>query len=939
MTDSLVTVHVDVAPGADVSAGVLSWPWVELGQFSYTDPSAGVVSKRRVKQASELSVSGGRQGEAAVASPGGVGLTVDNGDGAFTPGNPLGLWYPDLREGTPLRVRVPGPTVALLTDGDAANFARTPDDASLDITGSIDLRYEGEFDWWHGNGSTGVALIAKDQGPNSFLFWVTGGFPVMSWSPDGTTFPSVPATVKIPWPKGRHTLRCVFQPNNGAGGKTARFEYSDSLDGPWTLLDEVTQAGTSSIFSGSAPLDIGRASSTIRPAIGRTFGARVYAGTAGTDLRAAPDFSAQSSGTTQFTDSASRVWTLQGDSVITSDRVRRVFQISSMAPRWEQLDPLVARADIVADGVLRRLGQNEPPLQSALYRAVTSPSVASNVIAAWPMEDESGATSFASPIPGVASAGFGGEASLGSETSLAAAQGLPHVSDGDGFGWQAPVPRRTGLTQWQLNYFVLIPDPDATERTIIEVTTSGSIRRWVFSITNAALFLRAYDPNGTQVYANGTAVDPFQDGWVQLTLDLTQNGGNVDLAVAYTAIDASVFGYTDSVAGTMGLPTRIGNLAQAAGADGWAFGYAVLSTGLSTAWLGWNDGANNAYDGEKAGTRVQRLCAEEDIPVRLVGDPDNTERMGPQRADTIMNLLQDCAEADGGFLGEDPESLGLLYRTRVSMMNQSPALTLNRETRGLVDPYTPVADDRDRKTHVTVSRTAGSSATQVAANFDETTDSRYPESVTVNVESDLQLPDIAARRAHFGSSREMRLPSVATNLVISGRTPTEQAAVEARLSEWLDLHVGDLVQVVNPPGEWPPTIDLLADQITDELGTNTWVGKIDCSPAGLWTHGVRDNSDWGVRDTFGSELAAPFTAGTSTSMSVTSVTGSLWTTDAAHMPIELDVAGARLQVTAISGASSPQTFTVSATVLNGVEKTIPAGTAVNVWLPARRQAA
>jgi len=45
-------------------------------------------------------------------------------------------------------------------------------------------------------------------------------------------------------------------------------------------------------------------------------------------------------------------------------------------------------------------------------------------------------------------------------------------------------------------------------------------------------------------------------------------------------------------------------------------------------------------------------------------------------------------------------------------------------------------------------------------------------------------------------------------------------------------------------------------------------------------------------------------------------------------------AGVRLHVTNISGASSPQTFTVDQTPVNGVTKTVPSGSKVDVHPPA-----
>ncbi|MET7949213.1 hypothetical protein [Micromonospora sp. NPDC005324] len=69
-----------------------------------------------------------------------------------------------------------------------------------------------------------------------------------------------------------------------------------------------------------------------------------------------------------------------------------------------------------------------------------------------------------------------------------------------------------------------------------------------------------------------------------------------------------------------------------------------------------------------------------------------------------------------------------------------------------------------------------------------------------------------------------------------------------------------------------------------------------------------------------------------TSLSVATAAGPVWTTNVAHVPFDVNVAGERVTVTAISGASSPQTFTVTRAV-NGVEKGHAAGTDVRLWQP------
>ncbi|MGN9802072.1 hypothetical protein [Micromonospora sp. L32] len=69
-----------------------------------------------------------------------------------------------------------------------------------------------------------------------------------------------------------------------------------------------------------------------------------------------------------------------------------------------------------------------------------------------------------------------------------------------------------------------------------------------------------------------------------------------------------------------------------------------------------------------------------------------------------------------------------------------------------------------------------------------------------------------------------------------------------------------------------------------------------------------------------------------TSLSVATTAGPVWTTNAAHVPFDINVGGERMTVTAVSGASSPQTFTVTRAV-NGVQKHHGVGADVRLWQP------
>lgn len=85
-----------------------------------------------------------------------------------------------------------------------------------------------------------------------------------------------------------------------------------------------------------------------------------------------------------------------------------------------------------------------------------------------------------------------------------------------------------------------------------------------------------------------------------------------------------------------------------------------------------------------------------------------------------------------------------------------------------------------------------------------------------------------------------------------------------------------------------------------------------------------------------STTTAAFTSGTDTALTVEDNTGDLdlWSTTP-DLPFDVRLAGVRLRVTAVGAlVAGLQTLTVEQAPVNGVTKTIPAGTPVELWQPA-----
>lgn len=210
---------------------------------------------------------------------------------------------------------------ALETTGAGTSYASTPDNAALDIVGDIDLQADFVADTWPP--PVDVTLNAKwteSGNQRSYrLDLLSSGQIRIYWSTTGTNVLSATSTVPVPATIGqRITIRATIDVDNGAAGRTAQFYTASRITGTFfTLGSSVVQAGTTSIFSGTAPLTIGaRNVGGAGNFTGRIFAARARNGIAGV-IVADPLFYNETPGTTNFVDSAGRAWTVQpGASII-----------------------------------------------------------------------------------------------------------------------------------------------------------------------------------------------------------------------------------------------------------------------------------------------------------------------------------------------------------------------------------------------------------------------------------------------------------------------------------------------------------------------------------------------------------------------------------------------------------------------------------------------
>jgi hypothetical protein len=839
-----------------------------------------------------ITITRGRQDQGARVDPGSCTITFNNKDGRFSPRNPTGPYYGLIGRNTPVRVSAVGgtPWLELPALGPARVRATTPDAAALDITGDIDVRFDVQpLDW---NGINVVELGGKwgADGQRSWHAYLNAGFLQLGWTANGTTelgaFVALGTAALTP----RMCLRITLDVNNGAGGNTTVFYSGPTLAGPWTQIGTPqVSAGTTSIFNSTAALEIGDVTSTASVDVAaRLYAAEVRSGIGGTVV-ANPDFTAQAVGATGFTDAAGRTYTVTTGG-ITNRHVRFVGEISAWPSRWDVSGGDV-HVPVQAAGIMRRLGQGVSPLDSTLRRRITTwPTT----VAYWPMEDGQGATQAYSPVPGVQPAAVAG-AQMASDDSLGGSLALPVWPQGSRF--TCVVPTYPASTSWQVQHVYKIDTAPGSYANMLIIQGTGTVRRWEIAFQAGSVRVRGTDNTGALTVDQPVGVGTDIIGpWTRQNFTVTQSGGNVLWHIDWTVIGVSGGSFNGSFTGTSGQVSDV-HQTYAVALDNLRIGHiGVFSDAAATAF----DSADTGFDGEGAAVRYVRLASEEGVPFTTPYGIVGTAALGPQRSGTFLDLLEEAQDADVGILYEARSSIALAYRTRQSLYNQTPALALDYNTKGLTTPLEPTEDDTETRNDVTISRPAGSAARLTLDTGTLSTLSpplgvgRYATSESRNVHSDDQLLHIAGWLLHLGTVDEARYPAVTVNLT----------ANPSLIGPACTVNLGDLISIANLPPWLPPDLVLLMAQgYAETIGWADWQITYNCTPGSPWTVGVLDTPARGQLMSSGSTLTAGVNA-TATALSVATTSGPLWTTMATRpgdFPFKVRIAGEVMTVTAITG--------------------------------------
>lgn len=879
---------------------------IELNLGGWTDVTS------YVRRDAGLTITRGRANESAQAERTQLTMKLENTDGRFSERNPTGPYYGLLSLNTPCRVSTTRTTKVLDLPGGDTDYATTVDAAVLDITSDIDIRVDAHLHDWR----TTSVLACKWRmvSPTVQRSWAlettSSGFLKLWWSSAGTaaTVLSATSTSALSVTTGRLAVRVTLDVNNGAAGNTATFYTSDTISGSWTQLGSpVIAAGTTSIFSSSSAVEVGgygeaaqsTADLTGQSVYGWLYGFQLLSGIAGT-LVANPDFTAQSVGATSFADTtaAPRTWTLTSGASLTDRYWRFNGEISSWPQTWDTTKR-DATVSVTAAGPLRRLTQGPTPLRSVIFQSVTADST---VLAYWPCEDASGSTSIASGLASGSPMQFNGTPTLASYAGFPGSENilLPVLAQ-----FVGPVNAAAAATSSQMQFLLSIPAGgigNAVSKAVRMFTSTG----WKFNVSYATgssgnLVLEAEDPSGT---GTNTAVVSGLDGAdLCITVDAVQNGANIDFALNIFDLGAGLItNATMSVAGTVGSirHVTIGDGSQSLGAA--AVGHIVVRTSLVDVTFMRNQ--LTGYAGEAAGTRFARLCSGAGIALRSIGDLASTEQMGPQKPGTLVDLLRECATTDLGMLFEPLDALGLGYRTRKSLENQTAGVLLNYSSHELATPPLPTGDDENVRNDYTVERIGGSKDRRELATGRMSTASppdgvgRYTAQENISLYADTQLPDQASFRLSMGTVDVERYPQIS----VSRTTPAVVTNTTLN-GQLLTLNVGDVIAVSNMPTPFvaPGQVRQIVQGWSEKLSNFEHAFTFNTTPATPWDFGILDDTTLGRADTEESVLASAVNS-SATSLVVTTTAGPYWTEAAGDMPFDVSLGGETVTVSAIADA-------------------------------------
>lgn len=577
---------------------------------------------------------------------------------------------------------------------------------------------------------------------------------------------------------------------------------------------------------------------------------------------------------------------------------------------------------ITAEGLLRRIGRWEDPLDSPMRRQIASYS---SLTGYWPLEDASGAANLTQIVSGLGPGTYSGTVSLGGDegaggSGTAVVIGTDGRLDGRflvtaGNGWQVCWVMKLDANPATSGYNVMFAIVDTLGRT------------WSWQTNDTTHRIVITDDDGTVLEtsaATGFGAGIVLTEWVRYRLKVTVSGSTVTYEPAwYMQDDETPWGFTDTFSSTTtGRPSRW-RVTYNSYVDGAAYGHVFAITDTSLDLVNYSNDARKAFNGyiaETAGARFTRLMSEAGLTSWISGTSADSALMGRQKPARLLDLLTECARSDGGLLFDDPVDDGgacrLTFRLYSDLINRTPALALEYGV-DVSPPLVKTIDDVNVANDITATnydgttvraeRTTGPLSTEVPPSGV----GRYRRSLDVSLLSEAGVSTRAGFELASGTLDRPRYKAIVVDLL---RNPSYRATVTAmRPGDWITL-----------AGVEPDSITLMVMQIQRAGDGVRDTATLKCIPAEPYMVGEYD--DGIARYDSASTILVGSLTTSGTSLKVGTLDpGEVWSTTAP--PYDVTVTGERMTVTAMGATTSDATLSA-----NGFEAGVSDWTASSATL-------
>jgi hypothetical protein len=931
--------------------------WVDITTYVYADPGA-----------EEIAIQRGRTAEAFGVEPSSATFKLNDQDGRFSYRNPRSPYSGLIGRNTPVRLSV----LPRLSDT-TTNLADLTDTFTRTVAAGDSWGTSDSGQTWSKSSASAANKLSVSSGTGRLLISTANTTVRVVLDNGSYTDTDLYATFTTPVSTGAALVPyIVTERRDSLGGNAGILQVTTTLAGAVQLQVFAnsqlvsTQLGATVTVSGL--VHTGQALRTRVKFSGNTTMAKVWdasgvepaawgiirqdtTANGGSGIQAAPGTIAIAC--TAPVGNTNVPFTAQYDNIaMTAIEPRFCGEFTSLPVRWTKGAPETGTVwiPVTAHGVLSRLANTNEQPKSALWRYMEQHT--SGLIGYWTLAEGEPAglagAEFQRPMLGTITTrpiSTGGAAVMLAAGIAQHGALAPWLENGAVFSQSGfitldrvngPVNAGAG---WSVEYVRAGGQNStaATQETLILNTdiNGAAPNTWTLAFQDSTTSSNVVitDPNAVTHTASLAASGVYDGGAHAIRFTTAKSGTNItyNLRIDGTSIASGTVAAPDTIGAGRLLTPEI----QTGATQTVTYGHFAVWDDTAPAASGYADAALG-HPNEVAVTRIARVAAERGISYYVLGTA--SEALGQQPIGTDYDILVSAAATDQGVLTDLRDAVGVLFYARNSLYSQA-ALALTYTTDGHLQEAPEPTDDTATTVNIsTVTRTFASSKTyELTAGALGTANppagvGRKAGDATLNLDDDDRTLHMAEWLVSLGTVDDSRWPLLSLSL---GHLATH--GLTGLLASAIRLDSGFRVTVGSPPDFLAPAqIDQLVLGLTETLDQYTWTMALNCGPfrgyhVGIWDGAPAEFA--GRWDTDQSTLAAGVTS-SATSLSVATASGALWTTTAGDFPFDIGVSGVRLTVTNISGASSPQTFTVTRSV-DGFDLALSSGAAVRLWKPTR----